>query len=341
VQRSRNKAKDTVRAHAREAFSLALLVLTASCVPAAASQKTLRAQELASAPAVPLQVEAAMLASLEPTALQPVAPTEAAAMNAAIPLAETPNPRAASFVVRGRTAIDQMRSQDCLAQAVYYEARSESEDGQRAVAQVVLNRVRHPAYPNSVCGVVYQGPMRAGGGCQFTFTCDGSLARAPSGFGWFRARRIAADALAGQVFAPVGHATHYHADFVFPRWATILLKSAVIGRHIFYRLEGGWGTPSAFRSRYAGVEPAPRPYVPAPATPILPISAGVFTEQLAYPIGAMGTAATRADTLPKVQFADDSLPHSQVREEYRNSGAWRVDPAKAFAAARAEATTGN
>ena len=90
---------------------------------------------------------------------------------------------------RGRTALDRLRSLDCLAQAIYYEARSESEDGQRAVAQVVLNRVRHPAWPNSVCGVVYQGPMRAGGGCQFTFTCDGSLSAA-------RRRRLGARAAA-------------------------------------------------------------------------------------------------------------------------------------------------
>ncbi|MDP5103072.1 MAG: cell wall hydrolase, partial [Erythrobacter sp.] len=86
------------------------------------------------------------------------------------------------------------RAQECLAQAVWYEAASESEAGQRAVAQVVLNRVAHPSWPASVCGVVYQGSERSTG-CQFTFTCDGSLARRPSGTGWARAQRIAADAL--------------------------------------------------------------------------------------------------------------------------------------------------
>src|SRR6476660_5886742 len=65
------------------------------------------------------------------------------------------------------------RSLQCLTQAIYYEARNQSDDGERAVAQVVLNRVRHPAFPNTVCGVVYQGAVRPGGGCQFTFTCDG------------------------------------------------------------------------------------------------------------------------------------------------------------------------
>ncbi|MDZ7587989.1 MAG: cell wall hydrolase [Parasphingorhabdus sp.] len=89
----------------------------------------------------------------------------------------------------------------CLTQAVYYEAASEPDAGQRAVAQVVLNRVRHPAYPRTVCGVVYQGSERRTG-CQFTFTCDGSLRRTPSAFFWERARRVAADALAGRIGSP-------------------------------------------------------------------------------------------------------------------------------------------
>ena len=151
-----------------------------------------------------------------------------------------------------------MRSIDCLAQAVYYEARSEGEDGERAVAQVVLNRVRHPAWPNSVCGVVYQGPMRAGGGCQFTFTCDGSLRYAPAGAGWDEARRIAAEALGGRTFAPVGLATHYHTNAVFPAWAPRLVKTNVIGAHIFYRLPGLAGAPGAFANAYAGSEPIAR-----------------------------------------------------------------------------------
>ncbi len=152
-----------------------------------------------------------------------------------------------------------MRSVDCLAQAVYYEARSESEDGQRAVAQVVLNRVRHPAWPNSVCGVVYQGALRAGGGCQFTFTCDGSLALRPAGVAWAQARRIAAEALGGRTFAPVGLSTIYHANYVFPAWAPQLVKTATIGAHIFYRLPGLAGAPGAFDNAYAGNEPLPHP----------------------------------------------------------------------------------
>ena len=148
------------------------------------------------------------------------------------------------------------RALECLTQAVYYEAASEGADGQRAVAQVVLNRMRHPGYPASVCGVVYQGSERATG-CQFTFTCDGSLARIPIQSLWQQSRRIANEALSGKVYAPVGHATHYHADYVLPYWADSLDKSTQVGRHIFYRFKNALGSAAAFRQRYAGREPAP------------------------------------------------------------------------------------
>nr|WP_207786037.1 cell wall hydrolase [Altererythrobacter segetis] len=140
---------------------------------------------------------------------------------------------------------------DCLATAVYYEAGGEPEEGQRAVAQVVLNRVRHPAYPQTVCGVVYQG-SELPSGCQFTFTCDGSLARQPSGSAWQRARRIAEEALAGRVEPSVGMATHYHANWVVPYWAASLDKIAAVGSHIFYRWRGYWGQRQAFDKPYAG-----------------------------------------------------------------------------------------
>lgn len=139
---------------------------------------------------------------------------------------------------------------ECLAQAVYYEAASESEEGQRAVAQVVLNRVRSPAFPNTVCGVVFQGWTRSTG-CQFSFTCDGSMQRPPSVAGIARARRIAAEALGGAVMRRVGNATHYHANYVVPYWASSLDKVQTVGRHIFYLMRGGLGRPSAFNARYA------------------------------------------------------------------------------------------
>ncbi len=189
-----------------------------------------------------------------PMLVRELAPEDALSINRAIPIAASPNPAARPFELRGADKAARARALECLTSAVYYEAGNESADGQRAVAQVVLNRVRHPAFPASVCGVVYQGSTRPTG-CQFTFTCDGSLARWPSNEGWARASRIAWAALNGAVFAPAGHATHYHADYVVPYWASSLAKNAVVGTHILYRWAGGWGRPAAFGKRYSGREP--------------------------------------------------------------------------------------
>jgi spore germination cell wall hydrolase CwlJ-like protein len=156
------------------------------------------------------------------------------------------------FVLQASGA-DRARALNCLSQAVYYEAAREPELGQEAVAQVVLNRVRHPAYPKSVCGVVYQGAARATG-CQFTFTCDGALRYAPQPALWRRAQDVAARALAGYVDKQVGSATHYHARYVAPYWAPTLVKMTQVGQHIFYRWTGPWGEPAAFTGRYAGGE---------------------------------------------------------------------------------------
>jgi spore germination cell wall hydrolase CwlJ-like protein len=188
-----------------------------------------------------------------PLILQNVAPSQALKVNAEIPLASGPNPAAAPFVFKG-SATAKAQALNCLASAVYYEAGNQDSDGERAVAQVVLNRVRHPAFPNSVCAVVYQGSTRPTG-CQFTFTCDGSLAREPDAEGWRRAWKVAEDALSGKVYAPVGWATHYHADYVLPTWAASMAKNAVLGAHLFYRWAGSWGRPTAFTDAYAGREP--------------------------------------------------------------------------------------
>ncbi|MBB3990565.1 cell wall hydrolase [Croceicoccus naphthovorans] len=146
-------------------------------------------------------------------------------------------------------------AQRCLTQAIYYEAGFEPEDGKRAVAQVVLNRVRHPAYPNSVCGVVYEGSNQRV--CQFSFTCDGALSRPPAAGAWASANRIAREALAGRVEKSVGSATHYHADYVVPRWAYSLGKVRQLGSHIFYRFNGGLGSARAFSALYSGSESIP------------------------------------------------------------------------------------
>ncbi len=150
-------------------------------------------------------------------------------------------------------ADDKARALRCLSQAVYYEAAREPLKGQEAVAQVVLNRMRHPAYPKSICGVVYQGSARATG-CQFTFTCDGSLRWAPEPGLWARAQAVARRALAGYVDRQVGSATHYHASYVAPYWAPTLVKMTKVGAHIFYRWTGPWGEPPAFTGRYEGRE---------------------------------------------------------------------------------------
>ncbi|KQM67046.1 hypothetical protein ASE65_00270 [Sphingomonas sp. Leaf16] len=204
---------------------------------------------------------------VEPAEFRNLPPDEARAFNATVPFFDGPNPTARPFRFAG-DAENRTRATDCLAAAVLYEAGDDAK-GQRAVAQVVLNRVRHPAFPASVCGVVFQGSERRTG-CQFTFTCDGALARAyPDAF-WERARQVAAAALAGSVYAPVGYATHYHTDWVVPYWQSSLSKIAAVDTHLFFRWAGWWGTPGAFRQPALGIEPRILqlgPYSPAHKLP--------------------------------------------------------------------------
>ncbi|MBU1378626.1 MAG: cell wall hydrolase [Alphaproteobacteria bacterium] len=168
------------------------------------------------------------------------------------PFAKLPIRPMQPFVLKA-SGEDRARAVQCLSQAVYYEAAREPEVGQEAVAQVVLNRMRHPAYPKTVCGVVYQGSARVTG-CQFTFTCDGALRFTPQAALWSRAKAVAERALNGYVDKTVGSATHYHAQYVSPYWAPTLVKMTQVGQHIFYRWTGPWGEPPAFTGRYAGGE---------------------------------------------------------------------------------------
>lgn len=223
------------------------------------------------------------------------------------------------------------RALECLAQAVWYEAASESEAGQRAVAQVVLNRVSHPSWPGSVCGVVYQGSQRSTG-CQFTFTCDGSMRRRPSGSSWTTAQRIAGEALAGSVYAPVGHATHYHTIWISPYWASSLDHVGTIGAHRFYRNRGSAGDISAFTGGYAGVEPGVSERITAPparefdtaSTPELPETAARGS---ARPEPAFSDTTYSA---PEPVLADPSYSASgRVRDDYARSGQWLSDDARA------------
>lgn len=246
------QALDILRSHPRESAGAGLLMLAAAASIAAVANPS---------DAVPLRPEAQAAATpavqeLTPFAVREVAAGEAQKLNAAVPVASGPNPAATPFVLQGDRKT-YSRALECLTQAIYYEAARESTDGQRAVAQVVLNRMRHPAYPASVCAVVYQGAERPTG-CQFSFTCDGSLYRQPMRSYWDRASRVAQAALAGYVHAPVGNATHYHTDYVMPYWAPTLVKNAVVGTHIFYRWPGGWGRPTAFTQKWVKREADPR-----------------------------------------------------------------------------------
>jgi len=188
-----------------------------------------------------------------PNLVRPLTPEQAVERNLERPFDAAPDTPAQKFQLKADDGSRQ-RALECLAQAIYYEAATEGPEGQRAVAQVVLNRMHHPGFPPTVCGVVYQG-SELPTGCQFTFTCDGSLARTPLPAIWAQAKRIAGEALNGRVDAAVGHATHYHADYVVPYWADSLLKQVQIGHHIFYRLKGTLGSSAAFSQRYAGTEP--------------------------------------------------------------------------------------
>ncbi len=187
-----------------------------------------------------------------PFLLRDVSAQDAVTINQRIPFSIEANVPAQPFRFRG-DLVAKSRALECLTLAIYYEAGAEDIAGQEAVAQVVLNRVRHPAFQPSVCGVVFQGFMRKTG-CQFTFTCDGSLLRPADPKIWARVRQVAEAALNGAVFKPVGLATHYHANYVVPYWATSLEKNAQVGAHIFYRWPDAWGMPAAFARKYLGNE---------------------------------------------------------------------------------------
>ncbi|EAQ30545.1 hypothetical protein NAP1_07195 [Erythrobacter sp. NAP1] len=222
-----------------------------------------------------------------------------------------------------------LRAAECLAQAIWYEAASESEAGQRAVAQVVLNRVSHRSWPGSVCGVVYQGSQRRTG-CQFTFTCDGSLSRRAGGRSWDRAKQIADEALAGSVYAPVGHATHYHTLWVNPYWASSLDHIGTIGAHRFYRSKGAAGASGAFTARYAGEEPgaANRARTAHIETlPALPNQGGLVASPRS---AAEPSSPPAAFAAPEPVLADPAYAGvGQVRDDYASAGQWKSDAARA------------
>lgn len=194
------------------------------------------------------------------------------------------------------------RQQNCLAQAIYYEARGESQRGQIAVAEVIMNRVRSGAYPNSVCGVVYQGSHRSTG-CQFTFTCDGSLNRQPRGRAWDRAQRVATAVMSGYTRPITQGATHYHTHAVNPVWNSGLVETTNIESHVFYRfpnrserahyqeaLARRRGAMGSRRAATASEELIPE----AGETPVEGIDGGLTEEAAPAPAESDTTAANAA-----------------------------------------------
>ena len=217
---------------------------------------------------------------------------QARLINASMPFSTTPIAASRPFDLSGSDPLDRRRALLCMTQAIYYEAGFEPLQGRRAVAQVVLNRMRHPAFPKSICGVVYQGARDPV--CQFSFVCDGSLYRRPALGAWKEAEHIAAAAIDGFVERSVGSATHYHADYVAPYWAPRLAKIAQVGAHIFYRWPGAWGSTAAFSGRYVG-----EPYDPAALRP--PLRQAVLTD------GTIVAADDAAMAGPPIARADNDV----------------------------------
>ena len=194
---------------------------------------------------------------------------------------------------------------------------------------MVLNRVAHPSWPASVCGVVYEG-SELSTGCQFSFSCDGSLSRPARGAAWDKAVQIAQRALAGEVYAPVGLATHYHTLWVDPYWADSLTPIGILGAHRFYRSRGSAGRRPAFTSVYRGFEPdvssvnGARP-VPQSATPLPTIQAQPTLEK---GLSADTTTADQTDAaIPSKPAGPAYGTAGQAREAFAQAGQWKVDPA--------------
>jgi spore germination cell wall hydrolase CwlJ-like protein len=221
-------------------------------------------------------------------------------------------------------ALDASRDLECLTQAVYYEARGEGASGMQAVAQVVLNRVRHPAFPKSVCGVVFQGSAR-GKGCQFSFACDGSMRRGVQRAVWIRAEKIAAKALSGFVMPEVGSSTHFHTTGVSPAWGGRLMRVAQVGSHIFYRFGGRSGSSSAF---------AKGPYAAPKADEFQPVYASLLPteglkevgERAAYKILFTGSGEAAAASADRAEAAQAFKAAEKAQPDATSAPAKAAEP---------------
>ena len=259
-----------------------------------------------------------------------IAPQQALQVNAEIPVAQGPNPAAVPFKFKGRQA-SRGQALDMPCQRGLLRSR---EPGRRRRARGRAGRPEPgppPGLPgDSVCGVVYQGSTRATG-CQFTFTCDGSLYRQPDAVGWRRASRVAEAALGGSVYAPVGWATHYHADYVVPYWASSLAKNAMVGAHIFYHWAGEWGQPAIFTKSYAGREPnalglrnaalarrKPRPAAKARASPTRSTRFPA-RKRSSSPRRCVATSGSRCASTWSRRKASDEATHEDYAKKFEAS----------------------
>lgn len=239
---------------------------------------------------------------------------EQAASGKARPASRTA-PAAQPF--RLANALDSSRELECLTQAVYFEARGETAAGQAAVAQVVLNRVRHPAFPKTVCGVIFQGASSRT--AQFSFTNDGSLRRGRESGAWRRAQKVAARALDGYVIPELGKATHFHATRVSPGWGG-MVRVASVGQHVFYR----------FGARGGGVREVLRPKA-RPDTEARTVYASILPTQIAAPAAYTDAVAAPAEASPAPRVAE-------VAAEAANTQETKGLPAAAKPAAKAHDT---
>jgi spore germination cell wall hydrolase CwlJ-like protein len=226
--------------------------MTTAAATAAAWDDSPRARTLAISLFLALGAATTILASATPLAALPLLSAPDAALQAVN--ADTNEAPAPPFYLEAATPAEATRAVRCLTDAIYYEAASEPEEGQRAVAQVILNRVRDPHFPKSVCGVVYEGWQRRTG-CQFSFVCDGSIHRRHAdAAAWDKLKPLAEQALNGYVVPEVGSATHYYAEYVHPNWTTTVDKVTQIGAHIFCSWKGRAGYVSALSASYQGGE---------------------------------------------------------------------------------------
>ena len=215
---------------------------------------------------------------------------------------------------------------ECLTQAVYFEARGETPRGQQAVAQVVLNRVRHPAFPKTVCGVVFQGAAKSRG-CQFSFACDGSMRRGREASAWTRARQVASRTLSGAVLGDVGSATHFHTTNVAPQWGPRMRRMAQVGVHVFYGFNGRGPAAQAYRPAAPSVEQAV--LTSAPHAVELMIAAAVVERAADAAVDAITPVAAAPVSAP---VAERSAPAAAKPAEATDAAALK-SPTPADAAA--------